>query len=89
LPEYIRDNLTLDDVPWILFYEFQYYERAAHQGEGSADRQQSTMAPDLELLVTFIAASAYKVGHIYTIEQLAYVLKCEDQYLRQLGLIQP
>ena len=84
----IRTGLTVDDVLQILYFEFEYYDTAARKNPASAAAPQTPTPLDLELLVAYISGAATKGGRSYTTEQIAHVLKGEDQYLRQLGLIE-
>ena len=87
LPAMIRTGLTLNDVFQILYHEFQYYDTAARKGRFSAAQPQDPSSLELELLVTYISGVAAQAGQSYTPEQIAYVLKGEDVYFQQLGLI--
>lgn len=80
LPDTIRAALTPDDVLTILRFEYHF-----HQTNGF----QTVAARDLEVMIAYIGGVAAEQGQLYSVEQIAHVLKGEDAYLRHIGLIDP
>lgn len=85
LPVELRGHLNLEDVLYILYQEFRYHEVAEATITPLATFNQS----QVELIVTYINGVALQEGRSYSTEQIAYVLKGEDMYLRQIGLLSP
>lgn len=86
LPEYFRAALTQDDVFNILHLEFMYQQTIGLTDEALLDPARPVVL-DTEQLVIYIREQARLRGYMYTAEQIAHVLKAEDVYLRQIGVI--
>ena len=84
----LRAVLSEEDVLHILYLEFQYYQTAAVRPAEIGVRIQNTLPSDLELMVAFVSGESKKQGRSYSAEQVAHVLKGEDLYMRQIGLIE-
>ncbi len=80
--------LSQEDVLRILYLEFQYYQRANASPSVVHGEPQAPFSRDLELMVTFVSDESRKQGRTYSAEEVAHVLKGEDRYMRQIGLIQ-
>lgn len=84
----LRAALSQQDVLHILYLEFQYYQTATASPVKTGIRTQNSLSSDLELMVAFVSGESKKQGRSYSAEQVAHVLKGEDLYLRQIGLIE-
>lgn len=84
----LRAVLSPEDVLRILYLEFQYYQTANATPSVMDSAPQARLSADLELMVAFVSGESQKQGRAYSAEEVAHVLKGEDQYMRQIGLIQ-
>ncbi len=89
LPADFRAALTQDDVLYILYLEFQFHSQFADHPEALQAQAHEEPGDRMERMMIFIYERAASQGSRYTIEQIAHVLKGEDLYLRQIGLIEP
>lgn len=87
LPAPMRATLSVDDVLYVLELEFRYQQRIGLTSDGP---QSNAVPPaiDLEQMVIAMIEQARQQGRSFSPHQIAHILRGEDVYLRQIGVLE-
>lgn len=86
LPENLKSKLTNQDIDLILELEFQYQQKVGLTDDSNVPAPTEPVVMD-DKLNLFIIEEAKKSNKIYTSADIDEVLKAEEVYLKQIGVI--